>query len=83
MFSVAFVREFLGTGAISMSDLNGNELFNVQIIPEGYYISLLAQPAGAFLVLGIAVAVFSVIKDSAEKRKAAKEKALKEAANNA
>ena len=83
MFSVAFVRELFGTGAISMNDLNGNQLFSVQIIPEGYYISLLAQPAGAFLVLGIAVAVFSAIKESAEKRKAAKAKALKEAANNA
>ena len=79
MFCVAFVREFLGTGALSMCDLNGNEIFNVQIIPEGYYISILSQPAGAFLVLGIAVAVFSAIKEAVEKRKAAKAKA----ANNA
>ena len=83
MFCVSFVREFIGTGAISMSDLNGNQIFKVQIIPEGYYISLFAQPAGAFLVLGIAVAVFSVIKESLEKKKAAKAKALKDAANNA
>lgn len=83
MFCVAFVREFIGTGAISMSDLNGNQIFKVQIIPEGYYISLFAQPAGAFLVLGIAVAVFSVIKESVQNKKAAKAKALKDAANNA
>ena len=68
---------------LSMNDLNGDQLFKLQIIPEGYYISLFAQPAGAFLVLGIAVAVFSVIKESVEKKKAAKAKALKEAASKA
>lgn len=77
MFSVAFVRELLGTGAISMNDLNGNQIFSVQIIPEGYYLSILAQPAGAFLVLGIAVAVYGVIMESIKNKKAAKAKAAK------
>ena len=44
-----------------------------------YAIPLFAQPAGAFLTLGISVAGFSAIKDSVEAKKAAKAKA----ANNA
>ena len=79
MFVVAFLRELIGTGCLSMSDLNGNELFKVRIIPEGYNIPLIGQPTGAFLILGICVAIFSAIKSSSEARKVAKEKALKEA----
>ena len=79
MFVVALLRELIGTGCLSMSDLNGNELFKVRIIPEGYNIPLTSQPTGAFLILGICVAAFSAIKSSSEARKAAKEKALKEA----
>ncbi len=74
MFIVAFIRELLGTGCISMKDLSGNDLFSVRIIPEGYNISLFNQPAGAFLVLGICVACFVAIKDAIANKKAAKAK---------
>lgn len=77
MFVVAFIRELFGTGAISMNDLNGDELFTLPIIPEEYAISLLVKPMGAFLVLGICVALFSVIKESVANKKAAKSKAAK------
>ena len=79
MFVVALLREVIGTGCLSMSDLNGNQLFSFRIIPEGYNIPLISQPTGAFLILGICVAIFSAIKTSAEAKKATKEKAAKEA----
>ena len=83
MFIVAFIREFIGTGAISMNDLSGNPLFSLQILPKEYAIPLFVQPTGAFLVLGICVAAFVAIKENVEAKKAAKAKALAEAAKNA
>ena len=76
-FVIAFIREIIGTGSLSMKDLNGNLLFSLPILPEGYNISLFNEASGAFLVLGICVALFSVIKDSVEKKNAAKAKAAK------
>ena len=83
MFIVAFIREFIGTGAISMNDLSGNLLFSLQILPKEYAIPLFVQPTGAFLVLGVCVAAFIAIKENVEAKKAAKAKALAEAAKNA
>ena len=80
MFAVAFVREFFGTGAISMSNLEGAQIFKLQIIPEKYAISLLTESAGAFLVLGIAVAVFTAIISKSEEKKKAKQVAEMQAA---
>lgn len=79
MFIVAFVRELIGTGAISMNDLSGNQIFSLQIIPAQYAIKLFVQPTGAFLVLGICVAAFTAIKESVESKKAALAKAAKKA----
>ena len=83
MFVVALLREVIGTGAITMNDLNGNLWFKVTIIPEAYTIPLFVQPMGAFLVLGICVAVFTAVKQSIADKKAAKEKAAKAAAKAA
>ena len=83
MFVVALLREVIGTGAITMNDLNGNFWFKVTIIPEAYIIPLFVQPMGAFLVLGICVAVFTAVKQSIADKKAAKEKAAKAAAKAA
>lgn len=79
MFAVAFIRELIGTGAIAMNDLSGNEIFKLQIIPVKYAIKLFVQPTGAFLVLGVCVATFTAIKESIESKKAAKAKAAKAA----
>lgn len=79
MFAVAFIRELIGTGAIAMNDLSGNEIFKLQIIPVKYAIKLFVQPTGAFLVLGVCVAAFTAIKESIESKKAAKAKAAKAA----
>ena len=51
MVIVALFREVIGTGAITMNDLNGNLWFKLTIIPEAYTIPLFVQPMGAFLVL--------------------------------
>lgn len=83
MVVVALFREVIGTGAITMNDLNGNFWFKVTIIPEAYIIPLFVQPMGAFLVLGICVAVFTAVKQSIADKKAAKEKAAKAAAKAA
>lgn len=79
MFAVAFIRELIGTGAIAMNDLSGNEIFKLQIIPVKYAIKLFVQPTGAFLVLGVCVAAFTAIKESIESKKAAKAKAARAA----
>lgn len=79
MVVVALFREVIGTGAITMNDLNGNHWFTLNIIPAEYAIPLFVQPTGAFLVLGICVAAFTAIKQSIEDKKAAKEKAAKAA----
>ena len=47
---------------------------------SNYAIPLFVQPTGAFLVLGICVAVFTAVKQSIADKKAAKEKAAKAAA---
>lgn len=79
MFCVALIREVIGTGAITMNDLSGKEWFTLPIFPKDYAIPLFTDAVGAFLTLGICVAVFNVIKESVEKKKAAKAKAAKSA----
>lgn len=78
MFIVALFREVIGTGCITMNNLSGEQIFQLRIIPEQYCISLFNQPAGAFLVLGVCVAVFTFIKEKAADKKKAKEKELAE-----
>ena len=61
---VAFFRELLGTGALSWA---GHSL---QIIPSDYAIKLFATNAGAFITLGIVVAVYTVIMAAVKNKKA-------------
>jgi electron transport complex protein RnfE len=77
LISVSFFRQVLGTGKLSWA---GN---SVTIIPEDYAIKLFQRPAGAFIVLGCIVALYSVIlrlvNENKEKKaalKAAQEKAV-------
>ncbi|MDO5047934.1 MAG: electron transport complex subunit E [Anaerococcus sp.] len=51
---LAFFRELLGAGT----------LFGARIIPEAYTIGFLQQPASSFIVLGMLVAGYNVIKNS-------------------
>lgn len=63
---VAFFREFIGTGALSWA---GNSLV---IIPEKYAIKLFADNAGAFITLGIVVAIYTVIMNAIKQKKTSK-----------
>lgn len=77
MFAVSFVRELLGTGALSMNDLSGNPLFSIKIIPDKFILPILTEAAGAFMVLGVAVAIFSAIISKSEAKKALNNKEVK------
>ena len=61
---VALFREVLGTGCLSWA---GN---SIELFPD-YAISLFASNPGAFIALGIVVAVFTAIMNSIKERKAA------------
>lgn len=70
---MAFFRELLGTGAISFGKIfTFIPYFKLQIIPVGYEISLFQNPAGAFIVFAIILAVIAFIKNRKEELKAAR-----------
>ena len=88
MMLMAFFRELLGTGAISFGKIfTFIPYFKLQIIPVGYEISLFQNPAGAFIVFDIILAVIAFIKNRKEELKAARNrqemiKKAQEAQNN-
>ncbi len=61
---MAFFRELLGTGALSIGKVFSfiPEL-SLRIIPKGYEISLFQAPAGAFIVFAIILAVIAFVKN--------------------
>ena len=68
---MALFRELLGTGAISFGKIfTFIPYFKLQIIPVGYEISMFQNPAGAFIVFGIILAVIAFIKNRKEELKA-------------
>lgn len=72
---MAFFRELLGTGAISFGKVfTFIPYFKLQIIPVGYEISLFQNPAGAFIVFGLILAVIAFIKNRKEELKVAKDR---------
>ena len=75
---MAFFREFLGTGAFTFGKVfSFIPLTRLQIIPKGYEISIFQNPAGAFIVFGIILAVIAFIHNRKAELVAAKEKAEK------
>ena len=69
---IAFIREFLGTGGFTLGKVL-TFLPSVSFLPlKDYAISLFIRPAGAFLVLGIVLAIISAY----NQRKVSKEKYL-------
>lgn len=59
---MAIFRELLGTGAFSFGKIfTFIPYFKLQIIPKGYEISLFQNPAGAFIVFGVILAVIAFI----------------------
>lgn len=73
---IAFIREFVGTGALSFGVYFpiGIEL-SWQIFPADYAISIFVQSAGGFLTLGIVLAFLAWRKNRKEDAKLAAEKA--------
>jgi len=78
IMSIAIFREVLGTGAFTFGKIfTFIPAFKLQIIPVGYEISLFQNPAGAFIVFAIILAVLAFIKNRKEELKTNLEKAEK------
>ena len=79
IMSMALFREILGTGAFSFGKIfTFIPPFKLQIIPKGYEISMFQNPAGAFIVFGLILAVLAFIKNRKTEKKAALEKLEKQ-----
>ena len=67
IISMALFREILGTGAFSFGKIfTFIPTFKLQIIPKGFEMSVFQNPAGAFIVFGIILAVIAFIKNRKE-----------------
>ena len=63
LISMALFREFLGTGGFTFGKVfSFIPEFTLRIIPKGYEISMFQNPAGAFIVFAIILAVIAFIK---------------------
>lgn len=87
LFAISFVREFLGTGNIVLHNMfTNNEIFNLmELIGLEKYSSKIQIPLfstgmGAFLVLGLLIALFKFIGD---KRQSKNVEGVKEEEENA
>ena len=68
---MALFRELLGTGAFSFGAIfTFIPYFKLQIIPVGYEISVFQNPAGAFIVLALILAIMAFIKNRKAELKA-------------
>ena len=68
---MAFFRELIGTGAFSFGTIfTFIPHFKLQIIPSGYEISILQNPAGAFIVFALILATIAFIKNRKAELKA-------------
>lgn len=85
LVAMAFIRQLIGTGALSMSNpFNPSQIFfNIEIIPADYVISLFTQPAGAFLTFGILAGLMALYNGKKAEKAEAAEKAAKLAAAQA
>ena len=71
IMSMALFRELLGTGAFTFGKVfNFIPQVKLQIIPKGYEISIFQNPAGAFIVFGLILAVIAFIKNRKAELKA-------------
>ena len=69
---MAFFREVLGTGALTIGKIfNVGGVYSLTIIPKGYQITLFQNPAGAFIVFGLILGVLAFIQNRKAERKAA------------
>lgn len=78
IIGIAFFRELLGTGGLSIGKIfTFIPEAKLQIIPKGYEISVFQNPAGAFIVFAIILAVIAFIKNRKEEYKKAQDKLKK------
>ena len=72
---MAFFRELLGTGAFTFGKIfTFIPLTKLQIIPKGYEISIFQNPAGAFIIFALILAVIAFINNRKQELKTAKER---------
>jgi len=72
---MAIFRELLGTGAFSFGTIfTFIPYFKLQIIPKGYEMSIFQNPAGAFIVFALILAVIAFVKNRKAELKFALEK---------
>ena len=72
---MAFFRELLGTGAFTFGKIfTFIPLTKLQIIPKGYEISIFQNPAGAFIIFALILAVIAFINNRKQELKVAKER---------
>lgn len=88
LLSISFLRELLGTGNIVLHNMfNNKEIFNLMSLmglekySSAIQIPLFSTGAGAFLVLGLLIALFKFIGDKRQEARKAKE--VKEVVANA
>ena len=75
LISMAFFRELLGTGAFTFGKIfTFIPETELRIIPKEYAISLFQQPAGAFIVFAVILAVIAFINNRKNELKAYKER---------
>lgn len=73
---LALFREVIGTGAIDFKNfVNGQTLFVLRIFPAKYAISIFVENTGAFIMLGLLVALINFILIKVNENKATKAKA--------
>lgn len=71
LLSMAFFRELLGTGGFTFGKIfTFIPEYKLVIIPKGYEIKLFQNPAGAFIVFGLILAVIAFIKNRKAEYKA-------------
>ena len=73
---MAFFRELLGTGCFTFGKIFnfGGDPVKLRIIPAGYELSIFQNPAGAFIVFAVILAVIAFIKNRKAELKAIKDR---------
>lgn len=78
VFAMAFIRQILGTGVLSLSNpFNDVELFAIRLIPAGFEIPVFTSQTGSFLTFAMLAAWVANKKNIAEELAAKKEREAK------
>lgn len=77
---IAFIRQILATGSLSAyNPVTTEQIFSLQLIPEGFTIVTFSSPTGAFLTFAFIIAAYAAYKNhkEAQAKLAAKKGAAK------